>query len=135
MTDPEPDARPARLDPAEPAKFRAYLEAEIGKRAAELVTVGPGDDKGGHHSLYRTDAGATVAPAVAESSMSPRKEKNLRAILRAPEAIQNLYRDGLISQTVAAADGPRSRRRCPGASESRRRGQTLGSQHLTPTLQ
>ena len=37
---------------------------------------------------------------------SDRKDKNLRAILRAPEVIQTLYREGLVSQTVAASMGP-----------------------------
>ena len=36
----------------------------------------------------------------------PRRAKRLRAILRAPELAQSLYRDGLISQTAAAKMGP-----------------------------
>jgi hypothetical protein len=31
----------------EPSRFRAYLVAEMGERAAELATVSPGEDKGG----------------------------------------------------------------------------------------
>jgi hypothetical protein len=99
----------------EPAKFRAYLEAEMGKRAAELVTVAPGDDKGGAPAGNKNavkgqeeSTGATVAPVDSGTTMSPRKEKNLRAILRAPEVVQTLYRDGLVSQTVTVRTGTRS---------------------------
>jgi hypothetical protein len=65
----------------------------------EMMTVSPGDDKGGR-PCKGEETGATVAP-VSEPTMSDRKEKNLRAILRAPELIQSLYRDGLVSQGAA----------------------------------
>ncbi|QJX00301.1 hypothetical protein FTUN_7926 [Frigoriglobus tundricola] len=91
----------------EPVKFRAYLEAELGKRAAELVTVAPGNDKGGRPSKGET--GDTVSPV--NSDADDKKAKRLRAFLRAPDLIQDLYRDGLVSQTVAAP--VRLTRACP----------------------
>src|SRR6185369_16836526 len=86
----------------DPARFRAYLEAEKGKRAMELETVAPGDDKGG-----RPKKGEETADTVsAVSEGDKRKAERLRAILRAPELIQDLYRQGLVSQTTAAMLGP-----------------------------
>src|SRR5262249_11701035 len=81
----------------DPTKFRAYLEAEMGKRAAELATVAPGQQ--GEH----TD---TSGHGVLKSEQEMRREGRLRAILRAPELVQFLYRDGLISQAAAAKMGP-----------------------------
>jgi hypothetical protein len=86
-------------------EFVAQLRACAGDKEADLITVPPGDDVGGHHSLYKKPAGATVAQA--GNGMSDRKEKNIRAITRAPEVIQNLYRDDLVSQTVAVKMGPK----------------------------
>ena len=100
----------------DPAKFRAYLVAEVGEKEADLMTVSPGDDKGGHHSLYAKDAGAIVAPA--SPGQSDRKAKNLRAVLRAPEVIQELYRADLIPQAVAAKLGPKSSRSASEAKNS-----------------
>lgn len=87
----------------DPAKFRTHLAAEVGDKAADLETVSPGDDEGGHHSLY---AGATGAPAL--DGMSARKAKNLRAIIRAPEVVQELYKDDRLTQKDAARLGPKS---------------------------
>lgn len=88
----------------DPVKFRAFLQVELGPRGAELATVAPGDDKGGHHSLYPS-AGDIMSPAYMGDE---KRAKRLRAILRAPELIQELYRDGLVSQTAAALMGPAS---------------------------
>lgn len=87
----------------DPTKFRAHLAAEMGKKAADLATVAPGDDVGGRPRKGE-ETGDTVSPV---SSGQAKKEKRLRAILRAPELIQDLYRQGLVSQTVAASMGPR----------------------------
>jgi hypothetical protein len=100
----------------DPAKFRAYLAAEVGERGAALITVPPGDDKGGappgntnasKDKPTPETTGATVAPVVS-GEMSGRTAKNLRAILRAPEVVQELYREGRIAQVVAAKLGPMS---------------------------
>lgn len=87
----------------EPQKFRAYLETEMGKRAADLATVAPGDDKGGRPAKgeQNRDHGDPGS-----SPMSAPKEKRLRAILRAPELVQSLYRQNLVSQTTATMMGP-----------------------------
>jgi hypothetical protein len=67
------------------------VAADMGKRAAELATVAPGQQGSSRHD---------------DEKYTPPKDTRLRAILRAPEPIQDLYRDGLVSQT-AAATGPR----------------------------
>jgi len=85
-----------------PAKFRAYLEAEEGKRAVELLTVSVGDDVGG-----RPKNGETADTVSAVSPGEQRKSERLRAILRAPEIVQDLYREGKVSQTTAAKLGPK----------------------------
>jgi hypothetical protein len=86
----------------EPGKFRAYLEAEMGKRAAELVTTSPPGEPGRPSKVEMSDTVSDISPA------DKRKDGRLRAILRAPEVIQTLYREGLVSQTVAARTGTRS---------------------------
>lgn len=87
----------------DPAKFRAHLAAELGERAADLATVSPGTDKGGRPRKETSASDAEVS-----EGQSKRKEGQLRAILRAPEVIQHLYRDGKINQADAAKLGPRS---------------------------
>ena len=57
-----------------------YLEAAIGKRAAQLATVAPA------RQGARTDVTATSRAAC--EKLTPRRETALRAILRAPEPIQ-----------------------------------------------
>lgn len=83
----------------EPARFKAYLEAAIGKKAADLETVAPPQQG------ERTDMD-TSRHHVGKSDGEERKEQRLRAILRAPEIVQTLYREGLVSQTAAALMGP-----------------------------
>jgi hypothetical protein len=93
----------------DPAKFRAYLEAEVRKRAADLATAAPDTRPTREHSddgtFKPTDQTGNDCP---NGGMSDRKAKNLRAILRAPEIVQSLYRDGLIGQAVAAKMGPKA---------------------------
>jgi hypothetical protein len=87
----------------DPEKFRAYLDAELGKKAADLVTVDPGQQG------ERTDLNGTSAHREPKSgSASDPKVKRLRAILRAPEVIQDLYRDDRLTQQTAAKLGPKS---------------------------
>jgi hypothetical protein len=63
-----------------------------------LVTVKPGQQGA------RNDTSGHVPKSEAES----KKAKRLRAILRAPEIVQSLYRDGLLNQTTAAKMGHRT---------------------------
>lgn len=99
----------------DPVQFKAFLDAVEGKKVADLETVSPGDDKGGAPKGNQNarkgkgdgeTTGATVAPVVSEAS--GRKEKNLRAILRAPEVVQELYKADRITQADAAKLGPKS---------------------------
>lgn len=90
---------------ADPVKFLAHLKAEEGAKAVDLATVAPGDDKGGRPKKGE-ETGAPGAPV--SEGMCPRKQKNLRAILRAPEIVQQLYRDNLLTQKDAALMGPSS---------------------------
>jgi hypothetical protein len=83
-------------------KFHAYLAAEIGPKAADLATVAPGQQG------ERTDLETSGNDCPKFDGPSDRKAKNLRAILRAPEVVQDLYREGLLPQTVAAKLGPKS---------------------------
>jgi hypothetical protein len=78
------------------AKIRPHLEAVLGKRALELVEVPPS------RQGERTDA--TSRPR--DEKYTPPRETRLRAILRAPPYIRDLYEQGLISQKVAARLGP-----------------------------
>jgi hypothetical protein len=94
---------------AEPTNIVAVLELVHGKRAAQLETVaeaaapkaGPGrghkqesvDDK-----TVRHDGGL----------FSERSTERLRAINRAPDAIREAYKDGRISQGLAAKLGPKN---------------------------
>ncbi len=87
----------------EPRKFRAYLEAEIGKKAADLETVSPGSQG------ERTDRDET-SPHGEGKLQSHAQQERLRAILRAPELVQDLYKQGRISQTTAAKLGATSDR-------------------------
>jgi hypothetical protein len=75
----------------EPARFRAYLEADLGKRAADLVTVAPGSQG------ERTDREETTSHREKKSE-SGGKTARLLAILRAPELVQDLYRQGRKAQ-------------------------------------
>lgn len=93
----------------DPAKFRAYLVAELGDRATDMITVSPDGRSGREHD----DQGRFVAEDhsthdAENGRRTPDKETRLRAILRAPELVQDLYRAGHIAQTVAARMGPKS---------------------------
>lgn len=82
---------------------RTYFEAVVGQKAADLATVCPGSQGA------RTDMEETSPNDLGKSdSMSYGKRENLRAILRAPEVVQDLYRyrEGRINQTTAAKLGP-----------------------------
>ena len=81
-------------------KIRPYLEALHGKRAVDLMAV----------ALARTGNQHTASPDATrpgDEKHTPPTDTRLRAILRAPEEVQRLYREGLISQKVAARLGPK----------------------------
>jgi hypothetical protein len=87
----------------DPEKFRAYLRAEVGDRDADLITVDQGDNKGG-----RPPKGEENPSDNRTGFRQPGHDKaaKLRAILRSPPLVQDLYRNGLITQKAAARMGP-----------------------------
>lgn len=80
-------------------EIRPYLEAVHGKRGLDLMTAPP--SKQGK----RTDLGEETS-ATGLQKCSHETDRRLRAILRAPSYVQDLYRQGLVSQKVAAKLGP-----------------------------
>jgi hypothetical protein len=98
----------------DPVQFKAYLQAHEGKRAAELITAPPEPPMGA--PADNQNAGKNKSETVSDLFLgSPpsdgpgkRRERNIRAILRAPEVVQDLYRTGLMNQTDAAKMGPKS---------------------------
>src|SRR5262245_28313473 len=95
------DKQPYGLE-MDPQRLRAHLEAHVGKKEADLITVAPGSQG------ERTDLGETSRHDVGKSDAADRKEQRLRAILRAPEVVQDLYKAGLLTQQEAAKLGPKS---------------------------
>jgi hypothetical protein len=85
-----------------PGEIRAYLEARFGRAAVQLATVAPGRPGNQH----------TLSVPGTESS-NDRKGQFLRAILRAPVEVQDLYREELISQKLAAKLGPKDPSKAP----------------------
>ena len=83
-------------------KLRPLLEAVAGKQVVQLATVSPAATGNRFTSVEET-------PAV----LSTTKEKAIRAILRAPIEVQDLYREELISQDVAAKLGPKDPSKAP----------------------
>lgn len=87
----------------DPVKFDAFLKAAVGPREAGMITVPPA------RQGERSDLEETSRHHVGKSSdADQRKNERIRAILRAPEQVQDLYREGLIRQTDAAKLGPRT---------------------------
>jgi hypothetical protein len=79
-----------------------WLSVAMGKQALQLVTAPP-DGRAGNGANQHT------GPRVDSSTESKNPQTTaplLRAILRAPQPVQQLYRDGLIGQKVAAKLGP-----------------------------
>lgn len=113
------------------AEIRPYLEAaavkpgalpSTGKTTLQLLTVAPAvvpvppamgkPNSGGHPKVDPERATVALSGSTAEEQHSAtensRTAKNLRAVLRAPEPVQDLYKAGLIGQVVAAKLGPKS---------------------------
>src|SRR5262245_32181082 len=89
----------------EPARFRAYLVTELGEKAVELETAPPDGrllNGANQHTGPRVDSAHHE-----RNPQSQAKTGRLRAILRAPEEVQALYRAGLVGQAEAAMLGPR----------------------------
>lgn len=81
------------------AEIEPFLEAAVGKRHLQLVTVAPAQSPPGKIPDTVSDISAGDA----------RRAGRLRAIAeRAPEPVRQLYRDGLLGQDVAAKLGPKS---------------------------
>lgn len=77
-------------------ELRPYIEAVTSKQAVDIATVSPAG----------TGNRFTVEKTVGVSSTT--RDKTLRAIAeRAPEEVKELYREGLISQGIAAKTGPK----------------------------
>lgn len=122
--------RPCGL--ATPAtKVRAAIEAVHGKKVVALVTTPPGAPVGakpGNRNASKSDDGGegdsegVARESTGENNSSLSDELNQpatkvaektttkanRAILRAPEAVQSLYKSDLIGQKEAAKLGPKS---------------------------
>lgn len=71
--------------------FDAALVASLGERAVQLVTVAPAQTGNQHTASCHDDRKHPDVTAA-----------RLRAITRAPEAAQDLYRAGLLGQHVTA---------------------------------
>lgn len=96
-------------------EIRPFLEAAFGKRGVELATVAP-DARRNNGATQSRDGNGQLLPSEPDSGhrvpnrktvADEKHEKRLRAILRAPEPIQDAYRAGVIGQVDAAKLGPR----------------------------
>jgi len=81
--------------------LKPYVEAVAGKQAVQLATVAPA----------QSPPGKKTPPSGDNSGHA--REGYLRAILRAPVEVQELYRAGAISQKLAAKLGPKDPVRAP----------------------
>lgn len=81
-------------------RLRPLLEVVAGKQVVQLATVAPA----------QSPPGKKTAPG---ADISGRKDQALRAILRAPIEVQDLYREELVSQKVAAKLGPKDPSKAP----------------------
>lgn len=80
-------------------EIEPFLVAAAGKQAVQLASVAPAQSPPGK----ATEKADTVS-AISDE----RRDQRLRAILRAPEQVQQLYREGLIGQKEAAKLGPKN---------------------------
>jgi hypothetical protein len=86
-------------------EIRPYLEAVHGKRGLELMTAPP-DGRKRNGANQHTGPGKVESHLGGENPRTPGNDQRLRAILRAPSYVQDLFRQGLVSQKVAAKLGP-----------------------------
>jgi hypothetical protein len=87
-----------------PRTGAGYLEGRFGRQAVQLMTV-PRDGRMDNGKVEREGLFDSYTRCTNQKHTTSAK---LRAILRAPEVIQELYREGLVSQATAARMGPRS---------------------------
>ncbi len=89
----------------EPERFKKYLIAKYGERVVQTETARPD----GRKFRERDEQGHYVQTGhdVPNGSEAEQKHaKRMRAVLRAPQPIQQLYQDELIGQKEAARLGP-----------------------------
>jgi hypothetical protein len=100
----------------DPAKFRAYLAAEIGEKEAKLVTVPPAKESGGQEGNRNAakDNKRENESSPGDDSFSGKPASSTtqdtlhRSVLRAAETVQRLWKQGLITLKDAAKMGPKS---------------------------
>lgn len=95
------------------AEVEPYLVIVAGKRTVDLITAppaqpvtpppAPGPGRGKKKAAHHDDGKLLSEPKTTAEDL---KAQRLRAVLRAPEPVQTLYREGLIGQVEAAALGP-----------------------------
>jgi hypothetical protein len=87
--------------------FIRYLQARLGERTVQLLTVAP-DRQGTRSDIEETPSSLFGTSRTQCGKLDgERLQEKLRAILRADPVIQDLYREGLVSQDMAAKMGPR----------------------------
>ncbi len=98
----------------DPVKFRAYLAAELGDKAADLVAGKPSPKPGAPEGNKNAAKGDGKNNSAANAGLNTkarrqgeRKEEYISAVLRAPEVVQQMYRDDRITQADAAKMGPK----------------------------
>lgn len=101
--------RPHGLEQPEYGKFYHLLVSKVGEKAAALLAVSPADPNGGApagNSNASKDEEKQPHIECGVVSSGRRKQEQLRAITRAPEFVQHLYREDLLTQADAAKLGP-----------------------------
>jgi len=87
-------------------EFRPFLEAAKGKKVVQLGTVA--EDRRRMNGANQHTGAKEDSPPGAENADTPDVDTRLRAILRAPEQVRDLYRADLIGQKEAARLGPKN---------------------------
>ena len=90
-------------------EIRPVLEAAHGKRTVQLAIVPDATPpKAGPGRGHKPDCAEIKQPAIAADGFTQRTAGQLRAINRAPDTVKEAYREGRISQTLAAKLGPKN---------------------------
>lgn len=103
------------------SEIKPYLEPLLGRQAVELMTHpvktdarqenGTSQERDERGRMSRKNSGGTDSRSDCGNRCVPRSEQYIAAILRAPEQVQELYKQGRISQVAAAKLGPRPPKR------------------------
>lgn len=80
-------------------ELKPYVEAVAGKNATDVMTAPPAQH--GNRFTVETDTVSVSTPG------AKRKAERMRAVLRAPAEIQDLFREEMISQSLAVKLGPK----------------------------